>query len=104
MKAAVLTAYGDVDKFEIRDVPDPPTGPKQITIRMAGASINPIDWKLRSGAYQAFMPLELPAILGRDAAGVVVEVGEGVTSLRVGARVMGFVNRAYAELVVAGAD
>jgi NADPH:quinone reductase-like Zn-dependent oxidoreductase len=104
MKAAVLTAYGEVDKLEIREVPDPKAGPNQITIRMAGASINPIDWKLRSGAYHAFMPLELPAILGRDAAGVVVEVGDGVREFKVGARVMGLVNRAYAELVAAASD
>ena len=77
MKAAVLTAFGDVDGVEFRDFPEPRSGPNEIMIRMAGASINPIDWKLRSGALQAFMPLQLPTILGKDASGEVVAVGEG---------------------------
>jgi NADPH:quinone reductase-like Zn-dependent oxidoreductase len=46
MKAVVLTAYGDVNKLEVTDIPDPEPGPGQIKVRMAGASINPVDWKL----------------------------------------------------------
>jgi NADPH:quinone reductase-like Zn-dependent oxidoreductase len=104
MKAVVLTAYGDVDKLEVRELPDPKVGPGEIKVRMAGASINPIDWKQRSGALKVFMPLELPAIPGKDASGTVVEVGPGVTAFKVGARVMGRVSGGYAELVVAPAD
>jgi NADPH:quinone reductase-like Zn-dependent oxidoreductase len=100
MKAVVLIGYGGVDKLELRDVPDPKVGPNEIKVRMAGASINPIDWKLRSGALQAYMSLELPAILGRDASGEVVELGPGVTAFKVGDRVLGRVNATYAELVV----
>src|SRR5206468_2179553 len=96
MKAMVLTEYGGVDRFELRDVPDPTVGKGAILVRMVGASINPIDWKLRSGAYKAYFPLELPAILGRDASGEVVKVGDGVTSFEVGDRVLGFVNGGYA--------
>jgi NADPH:quinone reductase-like Zn-dependent oxidoreductase len=101
MKAVVLTAYGDVSGFEVRDVPEPAPGPDEIEVRVAGASINPIDWKLRSGNYKAFMPLTLPAILGRDASGEVVAVGPGVTAFKIGARVLGRANAAYAEFVVA---
>jgi NADPH:quinone reductase-like Zn-dependent oxidoreductase len=104
MEAVVLTAYGDVDKLEVKDLPDPGAGPDEIKVRMAGAGINPVDWKLRSAALQAVMPLVLPAILGRDASGEVVEVGPGVTRLKLGARVMGLVMGAYAEFVVAAAD
>jgi NADPH:quinone reductase-like Zn-dependent oxidoreductase len=104
MKAVVLTAYGDVNNLEVREVPEPRTGPNEIKVQMAGASINPIDWKLRSGVLRARMPLALPAILGRDASGEVVEVGPGVTRLKIGARVMGLVMGAYAELVVAATD
>jgi NADPH:quinone reductase-like Zn-dependent oxidoreductase len=68
---------------------------------MAGASINPVDWKLRSGVLKTIMPLVFPAVLGRDASGEVVEVGPGVTRFKVGDRVMGLVNGAYAEFVVA---
>lgn len=101
MKAIVLTAYGDVNQLVVQDLPDPRPGPNQIKVRMAGASINPVDWKLRSGALQAMMPLVLPAVLGRDASGVVVEIGPGVTGFTIGARVMGLVMGAYADLVVA---
>ena len=104
MKAIVLTAYGDVSKLEPRDLPDPTAGPNEIKVRMAGASINPIDWKLRSGAAAARIPLELPAVLGRDASGEVVEIGPGVTTFKVGDRVMGLVRSGYAELVVAPVD
>lgn len=101
MKAILLTAYGDVDRLQLRDdVAEPTAGPNEIKVRMAGASINPIDWKLRSGAYHAYMPLQLPVILGRDASGTVVAVGPGVTGFAIGAQVMGRVNATYAELVV----
>jgi NADPH:quinone reductase-like Zn-dependent oxidoreductase len=100
MKAVVLTAYGDVDKLELREIADPKAGPGQIKVRMAGASINPVDWKQRSGLLVKYMPLDLPAILGRDASGTVVEVGPGVTAFEVGDRVLGRVSGSYAELVV----
>ena len=100
MKAVVLTAYGDVDKLVLRDVPDPKPGPSQVKVKVAAASINPVDWKLRSGALQKFMPLELPAILGRDVSGTVAEVGPGVTGFKAGDRVLGLVQHGYAEYVV----
>ncbi len=104
MKAIVLTAYGSVDNLESRDLPEPATGPGEIKVRVAGASINPVDYKLRSGALKAMMPLELPTVLGRDASGTVVEVGAGVTRFKVGDRVLGLVMGAYAERVVAKED
>jgi NADPH:quinone reductase-like Zn-dependent oxidoreductase len=104
MKAAVLVGFGGVDQLELREVPEPKTGPGQVKVRVVGASINPIDWKLREGAKRPGMNLELPAILGRDAAGEVVEVGAGVTRLRVGARVVGLVWGAYGERVVANEE
>jgi NADPH:quinone reductase-like Zn-dependent oxidoreductase len=104
MKAVVLTGYGDVDRLELRDVPDPRVGPEDVKVRMAGASINPVDWKIRSGALARMMPLELPTILGKDASGQVVEVGANVTTVKPGARVMARVNGGYAELVVAKGD
>jgi len=104
MKAVVLTAYGDVDKLQLRDMPNPHADADSIVVRMAGASINPVDWKLRSGALAQWMPLTLPAILGRDASGTVIAVGAGVTAFKVGARVMGLVHGGYAELVVAPVD
>ncbi len=105
MKAVVLPGYGGVEALELRDVLEPAEpGPGRIKVRVAAASINPIDWKLRSGAYQAYIPLELPAVLGKDASGTVVAVGPGVTAFRVGARVLGLSNRAYAEVVESPAE
>jgi NADPH:quinone reductase-like Zn-dependent oxidoreductase len=104
MKAAVLVGFGGVDQLELREVSEPKTGPGQVKVRVVGASINPIDWKLREGAKRPGVDLELPAILGRDAAGDVVEIGAGVTRLRVGARVAGLVWGAYGERVVANEE
>src|SRR5271156_4671810 len=102
MKAVVLTAYGDVDKLELRELPDPHAPANAIVVRMAGASINPVDWKMRTGAAKGRFPVEFPGILGRDVSGEVVEVGKGVSSFVVGDRVLGFVKGgAYAELVAA---
>jgi NADPH:quinone reductase-like Zn-dependent oxidoreductase len=104
MKAALLLGFGGVDQIEVRDVPEPNLGADEIKVRAVATSINPIDWKLREGAKRPGMPLELPAILGRDCAGEVVELGAGVTRFRVGDRVAGLVMGGYAERVVAKED
>jgi NADPH:quinone reductase-like Zn-dependent oxidoreductase len=101
MRAIVLPEYGPASALQLRTLPDPTPGPNEIAVRMAGASLNPIDWKLRSGAYHQYMPLEMPAVLGRDASGTVTAVGPGVTAFAVGDRVLGLVKGGYAELVVA---
>jgi NADPH:quinone reductase-like Zn-dependent oxidoreductase len=101
MKAVVLNGYGDVEQLELREVEEPNPGPRQIKVKVAGASINPIDWKIRKGEMRNQVPLMLPAILGRDVAGEVVAVGADVSEFGVGDRVMGLVLHGYAELVVA---
>ncbi|HEY3255125.1 MAG TPA: NADP-dependent oxidoreductase [Polyangiaceae bacterium] len=104
MQAIVLSEYGDPNQLELRDRPEPEPGAGQIKVRVASAGLNPLDWKLRSGALQKVMPLELPAILGRDAAGEVVRVGPGVTEFKEGEHVLGLVNGGYAQFVVAAAE
>jgi NADPH:quinone reductase-like Zn-dependent oxidoreductase len=101
MRAALLTEYGDVDKLEIRDVPEPEPGPGEVKVRVAASSLNPIDYWMRSGRLQDQFPLVLPAILGRDASGEVVAVGRDVAAIRVGSRVLGLASGAHAEYVVA---
>jgi NADPH:quinone reductase-like Zn-dependent oxidoreductase len=101
MKAVVLTAYGDIDKFELRDMPEPHADTDGLVVRMAGASINPVDWKMRTGAAKDRFPVEFPGILGRDVAGEVVEVGKSVKAFAVGDHVLGLVKGSYAELAVA---
>jgi len=100
MKAVVLTGYGEVENLVLRDVEEPQPGPGQIKVRVAGASINPVDWKLRRGDLRGLMPLELPTILGRDVSGEVVALGQGVSQFQVGDRVMGLVEHGYAEIAV----
>ena len=104
MKAVVLTGYGDVDKLELRELPAPRVGPGELSVRVSGASVNPVDIKLRRGELRGVMHLELPVILGRDASGEVIEVGPGARGFPIGARVMGYVQAAYAERVVAKAE
>lgn len=103
MKAVVLHEYGGPDKLLYEDVPDPVPGSGQVLIRMTSTSVNPIDFKLRSGAMKAFWPLELPAILGRDVSGIVRALGEGVNGFKPGDKVMGPGDKTYAELAVAAA-
>ena len=100
MKAVVLHAYGDASQLSYEDAPAPVAAAGEVLVKTIAVSINPIDWKLRSGAMRDWRPLSFPAILGRDLSGEVVELGEGVTGLQIGERVFGLVNRSYAEYVV----
>ncbi len=104
MKAIVLREYGGPEKLSYEDVADPVAGEGQVLVRVTAASINPVDYKLRSGAYKSFMPLTFPAILGNDFSGIVREVGAGVTGFAPGDKVMGVAGSSYAELVAANAD
>jgi NADPH:quinone reductase-like Zn-dependent oxidoreductase len=101
MRAVVLPEYGPASLLQLQTLPDPVPGPNEIAVRVAGASVNPIDWKQRSGVVRQYFPLKLPAVLGRDAAGTVSAVGPGVKAFAVGDRVMGRVPRgAHAEIAV----
>jgi NADPH:quinone reductase-like Zn-dependent oxidoreductase len=104
MKAVVLHEYGGPDKLIYEDVADPVAGRGQVLVRVTASSVNPIDYKLRSGAMKEYQPLELPAILGRDISGIVREVGSGVSGFAPGDKVMALGNRAYAELAVVEAS
>jgi NADPH:quinone reductase-like Zn-dependent oxidoreductase len=104
MKAVRLHAYGDVDQLRYEDVRPPEPEPDEVLVKVAATSVNPIDWKIRSGAAKSIMPLKLPAILGRDVAGTVVKAGVNVRNPEPGQKVMGLVNGSYAEYLTARAD
>ncbi|HZQ44078.1 MAG TPA: NADP-dependent oxidoreductase [Acidobacteriaceae bacterium] len=105
MKAAVLHEYGPPSILKYEDFPDPKPGPGEVLVAVRAASINPIDFKMRSGAAKAHFPVTFPAILGRDVAGVVRALGEGVKDFAVGDRVFALAWGTYAELcVVKAAD
>ena len=86
MKAVLMTQPGAADLLEVRDIPEPTvTAPTQIKVRLRAAGINPVDTKLRQNGVLYATPL--PAVLGCDGAGEVVETGSGVSQYKVGDRV-----------------
>ncbi len=103
MKAVLMKGYGTIDQLEYTDVEQPSPGAGEVLVRVEATSVNPVDWKIREGAFMKGQ-FKLPEILGRDVAGEVVEVGPGVNGLRQGDRVMGLVNHSYAEFLVARAE
>lgn len=88
MKAVLLQTYGDVDQFQVQDVPTPGAGPGEVLVKLKASAVNAIDPALRQGFMAKFVPLELPAILGIDGAGTVAAVGQDVTGFAVGDRVI----------------
>src|SRR5271155_69526 len=100
MRAVVLYEYGGPEKLKFEnDVPEPQISGGTVLIAAAAASVNPIDWKLRSGMRQKDFPLSFPAILGRDVSGVVQAVGANVKHFKPGDHVLALTNATYAELV-----
>ena len=89
MRALQFTAYGGPEVLTWGDAPDPRAGPGQVRIAVRAASVNPIDWKTLAGAMSGGQPMVGTGYLGNDAAGVVDEVGEGVTDVAVGDDVLG---------------
>ena len=85
MKAARFSRFGGPEVLEIVDLPDPHPGPGEVRIAVRGAGVNASDWKKRQG----LMDPELPQTLGYEAAGIVDELGAGVTDVAVGDRVFG---------------
>jgi NADPH:quinone reductase-like Zn-dependent oxidoreductase len=100
MKAIVLHEYGGPEKLKYEEVPDPVPKDGEVLVRLAATSINPVDYKMRSGEAAARFPVQFPGILGRDVAGVVRSLGAGVTSFAPGDKVIGLGWSTYAELVV----
>jgi NADPH:quinone reductase-like Zn-dependent oxidoreductase len=104
MKAVRLYLYGDPEQLRYEEIPVPKYGDNEVLVKMHATSINPIDVKIRSGAAKSRMPIEFPAILGRDLSGEVAETGRDVQSFPKGMRVMALANGTYAEYTVAKAD
>ncbi len=101
MHAVRLYEYGPPKNLKYEeDVPDPEIGPDDVLVAAAATSINPVDWKMRSGEAKERFPVTFPGILGRDVSGLVRAVGENVRGVAVGERVMAFTPGTYATLVV----
>jgi len=89
MKAAQIVAYGGPSAVVINEVPKPSIDKTQVLIQVHASSLNPADSGLRAGDMDSVMPLQFPATLGGDVAGVVVEVGEDVKDFAPGNNVYG---------------
>ncbi|MGT2427073.1 NADP-dependent oxidoreductase [Amnibacterium kyonggiense] len=100
MRAVVYEQYGGPEVLEITEVDGPRARPGTVRIAVHAAGVNAADWKIRSGAFSGGEPLAAPAVVGLDAAGVVDEVGEGVTGVEVGDRVFGSGRGTFAEHAV----
>jgi NADPH:quinone reductase-like Zn-dependent oxidoreductase len=100
MKAVVIRAYGGPEELNLEERPDPAPGTGEVLVRVAATSVNPFDWKIRSGALKDIIPLNFPAILGVDVAGIVDAVGPGVDNFALGDRVFGQARQTYASLCV----
>jgi len=100
MRALQFKSYGGPEVLEVGEAPDVHPAAGQVRVQVRASSVNPIDWKVRAGFMAGGKPLEKPAYLGYDAAGVVDEVGEGVTDVAVGDDVFGLGSNTNAEFAV----
>jgi NADPH:quinone reductase len=96
MKAIQVHEFGGSEVMKLEEIPDPHPGPGQVVVKLKAVGVNPVDVYIRSGEYGKG---RLPYVPGFDAAGVVEEVGDGVTRVQVDDRVYlaGTLTGAYAE-------
>jgi NADPH:quinone reductase-like Zn-dependent oxidoreductase len=87
MRAIQYASFGGPEVLEVADVPEPHAAPGQVRVAVKAVGVNPVDWKVRQG----MMGGELPHRTGLEVAGVVDELGEGVTDVSIGDRVFGSV-------------
>ena len=84
MQALILTAYGKTGALALAEVARPVAAPGEILVQVHAAGLNPVDNAIVRGEFKPLLKFELPAVMGSDLAGVVVEVGAGVTRFKVG--------------------
>ena len=102
MKAIRIHGYGGPEVLQYEDVVVPTPVAGELLIKVQAASVNPLDWKTRTGYLKGLFPHTLPFILGWDASGVVEAVGSGVTKFKKGDEVYTRTNRdgTYAEYAI----
>jgi NADPH:quinone reductase-like Zn-dependent oxidoreductase len=104
MKAIVVHEYGGPEVLKFEEYPDPVAGPGEVLVRVAAASVNPIDYKRRAGLTKDFYPIHFPGLIGVDMAGTVVKVGPDVEAFTAGNQVFAMAGNTYAEFCVVKAD
>ena len=100
MRALQFTTYGGPEVLRWNEAPEVHAGPGQVRIAVRAASVNPIDWKAFGGMMAGGQPMSGTGYIGYDAAGLVDEVGEGVTGVSVGDEVFGRGQNTMAEYAV----
>jgi len=104
MRAVQFDQYGDADVLHVAEVPTPVVGPGEARVRVAATGVNPADPKWRQGMFQSFAPVPFPHVLGYDIAGTLDAVGEGVSGVTRGDRVVAMLNNftkgGYADYAV----
>lgn len=109
MKSMVINKFGDVNVFEEITLPMPSVKPGHVLIKVIATSVNPLDYKLRNGFFPDLIK-SFPATLHGDVAGVIEQIGEGVSDFSIGDEIYGCVGGlldmggALAEYIVADAN
>ncbi len=104
MRAIRYHDYGGPDRLVVDQVTRPQVQAGSVLVQVKATGVNPMDWKMRSGALRQFMPAQFPATPGIELAGVVDEVGPGVHELQKGQAVYGIAGNANAEYAVVDAN
>jgi len=116
MRAALLHRHGDANEMALGETPQPTIRAGEMLIQVIAAGVNPADWQFRRGDFASFLPLQFPAILGWDVAGVIAAIGSEVNgasdddsrSFKLGDPVFAFCDMSrpgtYAEYVVVRAE
>ncbi len=102
-----FTEYGGPETQEFVELPEPEPGPSEVLVKVHYAGVNPVDAKIRSGAFAAFGPRELPSEFGSEVSGVVVKVGQDVDGFAPGDEVFGApapTHGAFSEYTVTSAE
>ena len=108
MRAVRIHQYGGTETLTLENIEKPVINDDDILIQVKSAAINPVDWKIREGYLQTFIPYQLPVTLGWDVAGIVTEVGSKVSEFSVGDEVFSrpAIHRdgSYADFIAVKAD
>jgi NADPH:quinone reductase-like Zn-dependent oxidoreductase len=103
MKAIVIHSFGSADVLKMEELPTPMPRADEVLVKVSAASVNPVDYKTRSGKYAAVKQEQLPLVLGRDVAGVVEQCGAAVSRFKKGSEVYAMLDHehgGYAEYVI----
>lgn len=104
MRAIQVHDYGDVDQLKLESIPRPEPQAGEVLVQVHAAGVNPVDWKVRQGLRKHILPMRFPYVPGMEMAGVVEEVGSGVTAFEIGQAVYGSARGTYADYTVAAAE